>query len=135
NGFKMMMGGKTLFGEGIQQLRATMENLASTEGIQPGVRRELNLLDTYVTHISDTVKLARPMKIAIDCGNGVGGVIAKRLYESLGCEVDALYCDVDGDFPNHHPDPADPHNLEDLIKHVQESDCEIGLAFDGDADR
>ncbi|NYT80571.1 phosphomannomutase/phosphoglucomutase [Alcaligenaceae bacterium] len=135
NGFKMMLGGKTLFGDGIQQLRAIMENLDPIDGIEPGRRRELNLLDTYVRHISDTIKLARPMKIAIDCGNGVGGVVAQRLYESMGCTVDPLFCEVDGNFPNHHPDPADPHNLQDLIKHVQESDCEIGLAFDGDADR
>lgn len=135
NGFKMMLGGRTLFGDGIQQLRAIMENLDPIDGIEPGRRRELNLLDTYVRHISDTIKLARPMKIAIDCGNGVGGVVAQRLYESMGCTVDPLFCEVDGNFPNHHPDPADPHNLQDLIKHVQESDCEIGLAFDGDADR
>ncbi|WP_442593183.1 phosphomannomutase/phosphoglucomutase [Parapusillimonas sp. JC17] len=135
NGFKMMLGGRTLFGDGIQQLRAIMENLDPIDGIEPGQRRELNLLDTYVRHISDTIKLARPMKIAIDCGNGVGGVVAQRLYESMGCTVDPLFCEVDGNFPNHHPDPADPHNLQDLIKHVQESDCEIGLAFDGDADR
>ncbi|MBB5215242.1 phosphomannomutase/phosphoglucomutase [Parapusillimonas granuli] len=135
NGFKMMLGGKTLFGDGIQQLRAIMENLDPIDGIAPGTRRELNLLDAYVQYISSTIKLARPMKIAIDCGNGVGGVVARRLYESLGCTVDPLFCEVDGNFPNHHPDPADPHNLQDLIRHVQESDCELGLAFDGDADR
>src|SRR3546814_7966296 len=75
------------------------------------------------------------MKIAIDCGNGVGGAVAARLFRALGCEVDELYCQVDGSFPNHHPDPADPRNLQDLIKHVKENNCELGLAFDGDADR
>lgn len=135
NGFKIMMGGKTLYGDGIQKLAQVMANLQDTAGMQPGQRRELNLLDTYIDHISGTVKLARPMKIAIDCGNGVGGVAATRLFRALGCTVDELYCDVDGSFPNHHPDPADPHNLEDLIRHVQASDCELGLAFDGDADR
>jgi len=79
--------------------------------------------------------LARPLHIAIDCGNGVGGVLAAALFRALGCTVDELYCEVDGDFPNHHPDPADPHNLHDLIAHVQASDCALGLAFDGDADR
>lgn len=75
------------------------------------------------------------MKIAIDCGNGVGGVVAERLFKNLGCDVDTLFCDVDGSFPNHHPDPAVPENLADLIKHIKETDCELGLAFDGDADR
>src|SRR5690606_14761637 len=84
---------------------------------------------------SSDVKLSRPMKIAIDCGNGVGGVVATQLFKALGCTVDELFCDVDGTFPNHHPDPADPHNLEDLIRHVKETDCALGLAFDGDAVR
>jgi len=75
------------------------------------------------------------MKIAIDCGNGVAGAVAPALFRALGCTVDELYCEVDGRFPNHHPDPAEPHNLVDLIRHLQTSDCEIGLAFDGDGDR
>ncbi|HUG56983.1 MAG TPA: phosphomannomutase/phosphoglucomutase [Candidimonas sp.] len=136
NGFKMMMGGKTLYGADIQALHQTMLRLAPDAAHStPGSRNELALLDTYVERVSTDVKLARPMKIAIDCGNGVGGVVASRLFKALGCEVDELFCDVDGSFPNHHPDPADPHNLQDLIKHVQETDCELGLAFDGDADR
>lgn len=135
NGFKMMLGGKTLYGDDIQQLAAIMASLKSTAGLQRGTRQPMQLLDTYVNDITRSIGLARPMKIAIDCGNGVGGVIATQLYTALGCEVDALYCEVDGTFPNHHPDPADPHNLQDLIRHVQGSDCELGLAFDGDADR
>jgi phosphomannomutase/phosphoglucomutase len=75
------------------------------------------------------------MKIAIDCGNGVAGAVAPQLFRALGCEVTELFCEVDGTFPNHHPDPADPHNLEDLVRCVQTTDCEIGLAFDGDGDR
>ncbi|QAA92497.1 phosphomannomutase/phosphoglucomutase [Pollutimonas thiosulfatoxidans] len=135
NGFKMMMGGKTLYGDDIQQLAAIMANPEPADGLKRGTRQVMNLLDAYVDEITRGVGLSRPMKIAIDCGNGVGGVVAKRLYGALGCRVDDLYCEVDGGFPNHHPDPADPHNLQDLIRHVQESDCELGLAFDGDADR
>lgn len=135
NGFKMMMAGKTLHGDDIQALAQAMASPQPTSGITPGIRKELNLLDSYVQKIVDTLSLARPMHIAIDCGNGVGGVLAARLFRALGCQVDELFCDVDGTFPNHHPDPADPHNLDDLIRHVRETDCELGLAFDGDADR
>lgn len=135
NGFKMMMGGKTLHGDDVQTLKAAMRSIDPTAETTPGTRRKLNLVDDYISRIASDVKLARPMKIAIDSGNGVGGAVAPQLFRALGCEVDELYCEVDGSFPNHHPDPADPHNLQDLIKHVQTSDCEIGLAFDGDADR
>ena len=135
NGFKMMMGGKTLYGDDIQGLAEVMARLEPTDTLTPGTTRSLDLLESYVEKISTTVKLARPMKIAIDCGNGVGGVVASRLFKALGCSVDELYCEVDGSFPNHHPDPADPKNLQDLIRHVQQTDCELGLAFDGDADR
>jgi phosphomannomutase/phosphoglucomutase len=135
NGFKMMMDGKTLYGDDIQKLAQIMAQPEPMGDIKPGTQHKLELLDAYVQHIRDTVVLARPMKIAIDCGNGVGGTVAARLYRALGCEVDELYCNVDGSFPNHHPDPADPHNLQDLIRHVQDNDCELGLAFDGDADR
>ncbi|SHH04908.1 phosphomannomutase/phosphoglucomutase [Pollutimonas bauzanensis] len=136
NGFKMMMGGKTLHGEDIQALKRAMTELdAGAAHPAPGKLSKLDLLDNYVERISADVKLARPMKIAIDCGNGVGGVVAARLFKALGCTVDELFCEVDGSFPNHHPDPADPHNLQDLIRRVKETDCELGLAFDGDADR
>ena len=136
NGFKMMMGGKTLHGDDIQELKHIMARLdAGTTHATQGSRSTLELPDTYVERVSGDVKLARPMKIAIDCGNGVGGVVATQLFKALGCTVDELFCEVDGTFPNHHPDPADPHNLEDLIRHVKETDCELGLAFDGDADR
>jgi len=135
NGFKMMMAGKTLHGEGVQALKRIMQGIAAPEGIAPGTRRALDLTDAYIERIVSDVKPARPMKIAIDCGNGVGGAVAGRLFRAMGCQVDELYCEVDGRFPNHHPDPADPHNLQDLIRHVRDTDCEIGLAFDGDADR
>lgn len=135
NGFKLMMGGKTLHGDDIQKLRTIMQRIRPTPSQVPCTRTELNIIDDYITRICSDVKLARPLKIAIDCGNGVGGVLAEQLYTRLGCEVDPLFCDVDGRFPNHHPDPADPANLQDLIKHVNDYDCDLGLAFDGDADR
>src|SRR5690606_15694479 len=122
NGFKIMMGGRTLHGNDIQELARIMAAPEALDGVKQGSTTRLDLLDAYVQEISTTVLLQRPMKIAIDCGNGVGGVVASRLYQALGCTVDELYCQVDGNFPNHHPDPADPANLQDLIRHVQESD-------------
>lgn len=135
NGFKMMMGRKTLYGADVQGLKEAMALIDPTSESTPGTRRKLDLINDYIQRIVSDIALARPMKIAIDCGNGVGGAVAPQLFRSLGCQVDELYCEVDGRFPNHHPDPADPHNLQDLIRHVQTTDCEIGLAFDGDADR
>jgi phosphomannomutase / phosphoglucomutase len=137
NGFKMMLAGAALYGDGIQDLRKAMEAAGgkAPAGVTPGKRRELDLVETYLQRIVGDVKLKRPMKIAVDCGNGVAGAIAPKLFRALGCEVTELFCEVDGNFPNHHPDPADPHNLEDLIRCVQTTDNEIGLAFDGDGDR
>lgn len=136
NGFKMMLAGRTLYGPDIQALQARMELLSAEEpaGVR-GSRQTLDITPEYVQRVSTGLKLKRPMRVALDCGNGVGGVLAERLFRAIGCKVDTLYCDVDGSFPNHHPDPADPHNLQDLIRHVRATDCELGLAFDGDADR
>lgn len=133
NGFKMMVGGITLHGPLVQDLKALMAHTVPTVG--GGIRRPFDVVPAYLARITEDVRLSRPMKIAIDCGNGVAGAVAPQLFEALGCQVDRLFCEVDGNFPNHHPDPADPHNLQDLIRHVQQSDCEIGLAFDGDGDR
>lgn len=135
NGFKMMMAGKTLHGADVQALKKVMNEIDPTAEPLQGRRSSINLIDDYIQRIAGDIRLARPMKIAIDCGNGVGGAVAPQLFRALGCEVDELYCEVDGRFPNHHPDPADPANMQDLIRHVQNTDCEIGLAFDGDADR
>ena len=135
NGFKMMMGGKTLHGDDIQKLYTVMQRIRPVPSHVPGTRSQHDIVNDYITRICTDVRLARPLKIAIDCGNGVGGVLAERLYTQLGCQVDTLFCDVDGSFPNHHPDPADPANLQDLIQHVNDFDCDLGLAFDGDADR
>jgi phosphomannomutase/phosphoglucomutase len=135
NGFKIMMGGKTLYGPDIQALRQVMSQPLAEVDQPAGTRTQIDLIDVYIERIAATVKLARPMKIAIDCGNGVGGAVASRLFKALGCQVEELFCDVDGRFPNHHPDPAEPANLQDLIHRVKSANCELGLAFDGDADR
>jgi len=140
NGFKMVLDGVTLHGELVQALKTVMQRLAAAPDAdgdvkKTGTRRTQDIIPTYIQRIAGDVKLARPMKIAIDCGNGVAGAVAPQLFAALGCEVEPLFCEVDGRFPNHHPDPADPHNLQDLIHHVQQHGCELGLAFDGDGDR
>ena len=133
NGLKMVLAGETLAGEAIQALRLRIEqgDLASGQGSY--VEREI--AGDYVSRIVSDVKIHRPMKVAIDCGNGVAGAIAPALYRKMGCEVIELFCEVDGTFPNHHPDPSVPKNLQDLIRTLQTSDAELGLAFDGDGDR
>lgn len=133
NGLKMVLAGDTLSGDVIQGLRQRIEtnDLASGEGKES----QYHIDDEYIAKISSHIKLARPMKIAVDCGNGIAGAFAKKLYEALGCEVEELFCEVDGHFPNHHPDPSVPDNLQDLIQALQKGDAEIGLAFDGDGDR
>jgi phosphomannomutase / phosphoglucomutase len=133
NGLKMVVGGTTLYGDDIQRLRTRIEQGELKAG--QGRRSSADVLDAYVERIVGDVKLARPMRVAIDCGNGVAGMLAPRLYRELGCEVTELYCDVDGRFPNHHPDPAQPKNLADLIRTLKAGDAELGLAFDGDGDR
>lgn len=133
NGLKMVLGGETLSGETIQALRQRIESndLAAGEGTE----RSYHIDDEYIAKISSHIKLTRPMKIAVDCGNGVAGAFAKKLYEALDCEVEELFCEVDGHFPNHHPDPSVPENLTDLINVLKKGNAEIGLAFDGDGDR
>jgi phosphomannomutase/phosphoglucomutase len=133
NGIKIMLAGETLAGESIAALRTRAEagKLASGAG---GYREE-NIAAQYLERIVDGIKLARPMKIAVDCGNGVAGATAPELYRRLGCTVQELFCEVDGNFPNHHPDPSVPKNLADLIAALKSGDAEVGLAFDGDGDR
>ena len=133
NGIKMVAAGDTLSGEEIQVLRRRIE--AEDRASGSGKRTHAEVLDAYVARIAGDVRLARPMHIAIDCGNGVAGMIAARLYRELGCKVEELYCEVDGNFPNHHPDPSHPENLADLIAALARGSAEIGLAFDGDGDR
>jgi len=135
NGLKMMLGGTTLHGEAIQALRKRIEEGRLRRGETVGAERMADVLPAYLERVRTTVKLARPMKIAVDCGNGVAGPTAVALFRALGCGVVELFTDVDGTFPNHHPDPAHPENLEDLIRVLRETDAELGLAFDGDGDR
>ncbi|OAI50518.1 phosphoglucomutase [Betaproteobacteria bacterium SCGC AG-212-J23] len=133
NGLKIVVGGSTLYGDEIQDLRKRIESGKFATG--QGKRSEANVLQAYVDRITSDVKLARKMRIAVDCGNGVAGMLAPKLYRALGCEVEELYCEVDGRFPNHHPDPSVPKNLQELISTVKNSSCELGIAFDGDGDR
>ena len=133
NGFKIVVAGDTLANEQITALKTRIDNgdLASGQGSVEAV----DILPAYVNYIRNDVKLARPMKVVIDCGNGVGGVVAQELFEAIGCTVIPLFCDVDGTFPNHHPDPSHRENVEDLIERVRAEQADLGLAFDGDADR
>jgi phosphomannomutase/phosphoglucomutase len=135
NGLKMVLAGEAMFGEGLQRLRQRIERGDLARAQQPGALRTADVADAYLKRIAGDVKLARKMKIAVDCGNGVAGAMAPALYRALGCEVVELFCDVDGTFPNHHPDPAHLENLADLQRALRETDAELGLAFDGDGDR
>ncbi|HXZ48411.1 MAG TPA: phosphomannomutase/phosphoglucomutase [Usitatibacter sp.] len=133
NGLKMMVAGETLAAGAIQDLRRLVEsgNFASGHG-----RLErADVREAYLARIASDVKLARPLTIAVDCGNGSAGAVAPELYRRLGCEVIELYCEVDGTFPHHHPDPSKPENLGDLARSLASGPAELGLAFDGDGDR
>lgn len=134
NGFKMVMGGRAIYGDEIQALRRMMEaeNWKLRAG---GSVKTVDVVPAYLSRITSDIKLARPMKIVIDSGNGIAGASAPALFRALGCEVIELFSEVDGNFPNHHPDPSKPENLNDLIKALASSDAELGLAFDGDGDR
>ncbi len=133
NGLKMVIAGTTLAGEAIQALKQRIEAGNLSQG--QGTVRQADVKTAYIQRILSDVKLSRPMKIVMDCGNGVAGAVAPELFQGLGCEIIPLYCDVDGNFPNHHPDPSKPENLADVIRALQETDAELGIAFDGDGDR
>ena len=133
NGLKMMVAGDTLSGGAIQDLRKLIALGAIASGT--GTIEELDVAPAYLQRIVGDVRLQRPMKIAIDCGNGSPGAIAPILFRALGCDVEEIFCDVDGNFPNHPPDPSQPKNLADLIFALATGPSEIGLAFDGDGDR
>ena len=133
NGLKMMVAGETLAAEAIQDLRRVVEKGEFAGGA--GKVEQADVSAPYLDRIASDVKLARPMTVAIDCGNGSPGAIAPKLFRRLGCEVIELFCEVDGKFPNHHPDPSKPENLKDLIAELRRTDAEVGLAFDGDGDR
>lgn len=133
NGFKIVLAGETLSGDAIQQLYQRIVKQDLSQG--KGNYHTRSIDNEYLQRITSDIKLQKPLKVCIDCGNGVAGKLAPTLYKSLGCEVTELFCDVDGDFPNHHPDPSRPENLQDLIRTLAAGDYDIGFAFDGDGDR
>jgi phosphomannomutase/phosphoglucomutase len=133
NGFKMVLAGEAIYGDTILALYDRI--VAKDFAVGEGTYSTHDIKAAYLERIVSDVKLTRKIKIAVDCGNGVAGAFAGDLYRAMGCEVTELFCEVDGNFPNHHPDPAHPENLQDLIRCLQSTDAEIGLAFDGDGDR
>lgn len=133
NGFKIVLGGETLANDAIQGLRRRIESGDLLTG--EGSVEQLEAVPDYIERVRADVQLARPAKVVIDCGNGVAGKVAPQLLQALGCDVIELYCDVDGNFPNHHPDPSKTENLSDLIQAVQQHGADVGVAFDGDGDR
>ena len=133
NGLKIVIAGQTLADERITALHQRLQDNRLHQG--SGSRSTVDILDDYCRRIVDDVLPARPLKVVVDCGNGVGGVVAEQLFSQLGCEVIPLYCDVDGNFPNHHPDPGKAENLQDLVLIVRQQGADLGIAFDGDADR
>ena len=134
NGFKMVLAGRAIYGDEIQALRKVMED-GSAVLAEGGSVRKVDVLPAYVERIVGDIKLQRPLKIVVDSGNGIAGASAPAIFRAIGCEVTELYSEVDGNFPNHHPDPSKPENLADLIRALQSGDAELGLAFDGDGDR
>ena len=133
NGFKMVLRGAAIYGEQIQGLYARITENRFESG--SGTYQEYDIADAYLERITSDIKLARPLKLVVDTGNGVAGGLAPRLFKALGCELVELFTEIDGNFPNHHPDPAHPENLQDVIRALKETDAEIGFAFDGDGDR
>jgi len=134
NGFKIVVGGETLAEGAIQDLYQRIASGAVNQDGQ-GSLRQVDVAPDYIEKIVSDVLAERSLKVVVDCGNGIPGAIAPQVLEGVGCEVIPLYCDVDGSFPNHHPDPSDPANLEDLIHAVRQTGADLGLAFDGDGDR
>jgi phosphomannomutase/phosphoglucomutase len=133
NGLKMVIGGVTLSGDLIQKLRTRILDKNIVTG--QGTVSQADVRAAYIDRVAGDVKLARPMRVAVDCGNGVAGEMAPQLLKRLGCQVTELFCQIDGTFPNHHPDPSKPENLEDLIAEIKKGGYDVGLAFDGDGDR
>jgi phosphomannomutase / phosphoglucomutase len=135
NGFKIVVGGETLYGDAITDLHTRVGERRLHQASTPGGHSELDISADYVQRIASDVQLGRRLKVVVDAGNGVAGEIGPRVLEAIGAEVEELYCEIDGTFPNHHPDPSEPHNLVDLISMVQRLDADLGIAFDGDGDR
>lgn len=133
NGMKIVIKGETLYGDRIQAIKTRINTGDFNEG--QGREQELDISDRYLADVTNDIVLARPLKIGIDCGNGATGELAPKMFTQLGCEVSALYTEIDGNFPNHAPDPGNPENLADLIRLVDQEKLDLGLAFDGDGDR
>ena len=133
NGFKIVLNGTTLSSDGIQSVYRRIVERRFTRG--QGHQKEITIDKDYLDYVTAHIQLARSLKVVVDCGNGVAGNLVPSLYRRLGCEVETLFCDVDGRFPHHHPDPTIPENLQALIQKVRASQADIGIAFDGDADR
>ena len=135
NGLKIVLGGEALSGDAIMDLRRRIEERAFSSG--QGDLQSAEIIPEYIQRISEDIPVAlgNSFRVVVDCGNGVPGIVAPRLLRALGHDVLELYCDVDSDFPNHHPDPSQPENLKDLIETVKSEGADLGLAFDGDGDR
>ncbi len=133
NGFKMCIGTSTIYGDSIQEIREIIEKADFESG--RGRPDTLDIITPYLEYMRTNIKIERPIEVVVDAGNGVAGLVAPQAFQQAGCKVHALYCDVDGTFPNHHPDPTIPDNLEDLIKKVKETGADVGMAYDGDGDR
>ncbi|MFP4081721.1 MAG: phosphomannomutase/phosphoglucomutase [Candidatus Aminicenantes bacterium] len=134
NGFKMMLGEETLYGEAIQDIYAIIKNQNFTEE-EYHAKRSYDIIPEYQDYLLKDISLEKKLKVVVDAGNGTGGVVACPIFKKLGCEVKELYCEMDGNFPHHHPDPTLPDALQDLILQVKETKADLGLAYDGDADR
>lgn len=135
NGFNIMLEGQELYGARLQSLRTRMEHGGPERTVDPGSRTQVRLQEDYIKRIAADITLARPMHIAVDCGNGMAGLVLPDLLREMGCTVTELFCEPNGEFPNHLPDPGDRQNLQDLIYCLRYSDCELGIALDGDGDR
>ncbi len=133
NGFKILFENRSTSSEEIQEIKQKIIEKDFISG--KGKIHSTDIVESYINAITNDVSLLHPLNISIDCGNGAAGVVAERVYKSLGCQVEGLFCDLDGKFPNHHPDPSRPENVIDLIQSVKENNSDVGLAFDGDADR
>ncbi|KTD17413.1 phosphomannomutase/phosphoglucomutase [Legionella jordanis] len=133
NGIKIVLAGKTLVQQDIEKLHETLANRKRLKG--QGQYLQMDIIDDYCQRVLKDIQLSRPLKVVVDCGNGVAGPVIPKVIAAMGCEVIPLYCDVDGRFPNHHPDPSVEENLQDLKETVLATQADLGLAFDGDADR
>jgi len=133
NGLKVVIAGNTLSGEEIMALKKRIDTGNMMKG--QGSQKSVSVMQDYISQITGDVALTQPLKVAVDCGNGIAGIVVPQLLQALGCEVIGLYCKVDGNFPNHHPDPSKPENLQELIELVKTEKADIGLAYDGDGDR